>query len=170
MVAFRLCARLFGGGENAEYLLSVGRVGTVVAIGIAGAVLTVSLNLLLIPTLGASGAVISNGSANLLVNLLGAVLVYRMSSARIQLGFWLKLTVVCCISSLMANVIIVSESQATAILQIVFYLVTMLALLWLAKPLLPQDSVWLGMVDQRFINVLQYFVRFDRKVVPVKIP
>ena len=140
MVAFRLCARLFGGGENAEYLLSVGRVGTVVAIGIAGAVLTVSLNLLLIPTLGASGAVISNGSANLLVNLLGAVLVYRMSSARIQLGFWLKLTVVCCISSLMANVIIVSESQATAILQIVFYLVTMLALLWLAKPLLPQDS------------------------------
>jgi O-antigen/teichoic acid export membrane protein len=93
MILFRIASRLFGGGENADFLLARGAVGALVGIGIAAAVVNVAGDLALIPILGAWGAVIASGTANLLVNGLGALLVIRQSTVRLQPVAWGTLVV-----------------------------------------------------------------------------
>ncbi len=92
MALFRLSSRLFGGGENAEYILSLGGVKKFVAVGALSAGCNVALNLALVPSLAAVGSVIASGSANLLATALGFMLIRER--VRIQGAFWLKVVFV----------------------------------------------------------------------------
>jgi O-antigen/teichoic acid export membrane protein len=88
MAMFRLGSRLFGGGENAEYILSLGGVKKFVAVGALSAGCNVALNFALVPVLAAAGSVIASGTANLMANGLGFMLVRER--VHIQGTYWLK--------------------------------------------------------------------------------
>ena len=91
MALFRIASRLFAGGENAEVLLALGKVSSLVKVGVAAAGVNVLLNLALIPPLGAAGSVIASGAANLSANVMGYALVRRRITVSLQLPFWAKL-------------------------------------------------------------------------------
>jgi len=90
ILGFRILSRLFGTGENADYLLAIGRVWTVVRIGFGAACVTVTMHLLLIPRLGAVGAACAGGTGVLLANVLGGIAVFRTGGAEWQWGAWAR--------------------------------------------------------------------------------
>ena len=153
IIAFRIVARLFGGPENAEYLLSRGRVGAVVAIGVAAAATNLVLNILLIPRLGAMGSVVAGGIANVLVNMLGALLVFRMSANRLQLMLWAKLTVASVLAG-GASRYVVEGNDLPALLGAGLIFIAVLAIgLVLSKPLTGGDTDWLSLISRRLERV-----------------
>lgn len=89
---FRITARLFGGGENTEYLLARGFPGRVSTFGVFAAIINITLDLSLIPIFGAGGAVIASGVANVFVNSAGYFLVRRRSPIHLQVVTWAKVT------------------------------------------------------------------------------
>jgi O-antigen/teichoic acid export membrane protein len=157
ILLFRVLSRLFGGPENAEYLLSRGRVGVVVSFGIAAATTNVVLNVLLIPRLGATGAVIAGGCANVLVNMLGALAVYRMSANRLQLSFWLKLLLVSVMAAIAGHALAPDPALPSLIMNgIVFGIVLVLSLLFI-KPLTQGDAEWLSRLSRGLGRWLVHF-------------
>lgn len=157
ILMFRVVSRLFGGPENSEYLLSRGRVGSVVSFGIAAAATNIVLNILLIPHFGAVGSVIAGGCANVLVNMLCALAVYRISPNRIQLFFWVKLTFVSATAAFLGQTLIPNHSLPSLIINgIVFLMVLVLGLL-LIKPLTRGDVEWLCRLGGRLERVLGLF-------------
>ena len=157
IVLFRIVSRLFGGGENSEYLLSHNHVGTIVGIGVVAAATNFSLNLLLIPKFGAMGSVIASGCGNLIVNILGALAVWRMSVNRMQFGFWLKLVAACCLASAVCWFAVPATDAATLFVAVLAYLLVLGGLLFFLKPFTRLDYEWLSRVDGRVAGVLQYF-------------
>jgi len=97
MAAFRILTRLFGGGENAEFILSLGDVGRFVVVGVISACSNALLNIFLIPSLHAGGSVIASGSANLLATILCFVLL--RGRVRLQWKFWMSITALALITA-----------------------------------------------------------------------
>lgn len=159
ILGFRIFSRLFGGQENAEYLLSKGSVASLVGVGLIGASINILLNLTLIPRLGAFGTTIASGAGNLAANLLAAALVYKATQGTPQFEFWLKLTVICSASSILSHVLIDSVSVPGQIGQAGIYAVLLLVLLRVMKPLTQEDSAWLMQVSGRLNRFLQPFTR-----------
>lgn len=168
ILVFRVVSRLFGGPENAEYLLSRGRVGTVVSIGIIAASVNVVLNILLIPRWGAAGSVIAGGAANLLVNMLGALMVFKLSPNRLQLGFWLKLALVSGVGALVARLLVSGQDLATLVGGgLVFVTVLSLSLVAI-KPLTSGDAEWLSFISKRLEKVLGHLTSSSSEPVQTK--
>ena len=161
MAVFRMCSRLFAGGENAEYVLSKGSVGPLVSIGIAAAAVNISLDVLLIPRMGGWGAVVGNGFANLLANALGAWLVYRFTRAKIQLGFWFQLSCGMTAASAVAHMICLMVAPDLIILRLGCFSVLAVLVLGLLRPLLPADVAWIRGVNESLGRVLLPFSRHD---------
>lgn len=159
---FRTASRLFGGPENGEYLLSHGRVGTLVSVGIISALENFILNVLLIPKLGAMGSVIASGCGNLTVNLLGALAVYKISESGLQLFFWGKLTAACFFASFFCFYFFPTAGVSSLIFSGLLYVFSLGSLLLIIKPLTPKDFQWLSQIDERLGDVLQPFTRVPR--------
>ncbi|MBX2991723.1 MAG: oligosaccharide flippase family protein [Bacteroidetes bacterium] len=159
ILVFRIASRLFGGPENGEYLLSRGRVATLVSIGVVAALVNFGLNILLIPTLGASGSVIASGCGNLLVNLLGALMVSRISQNRLQIVYWAGLVSVCCIPALICAYVLPSDSISSLIFAASLYGALLIGGLVLLKPLTQTDKDWLAKIDGRMATILRLFTR-----------
>ena len=135
LALFRLGSRLFAGGENAEYLLALGKVVPLVAIGIIAATLNIGLDLLLIPVLRAQGAALASGAANLAVNALGWQLVRRAGGPRLQVPFWLEVTGICVLSSWLAGLLL---GESLPLLTGGYVLLSISLASWV-KPLRPGD-------------------------------
>ena len=161
ILLFRTASRLFGGGENGEYLLSHGRVGTLVTLGVISATTNFLLNVLLIPKLGAMGAVIASGCGNILVNLLGAFAVYKVSVNRMQVLFWGKLTGACFLASFICLNLVPTTSFLSLIVAGLLYALVIGSLLLLIKPLTAADYRWLSQIDARLADVLQRFTQVE---------
>lgn len=161
ILLFRTLSRLFGGSENGEYLLSQGRVAVLVALGVGAACVNTALNIILIPRLGAIGAVIASGSGNVLVNLLGAVAVFRVSSNRLQLFFWLKLTAASFLASFICSSIFAASGLISLIGAGALYMIILGVMLLLIKPLTKSDFVWLSAIDRTLAEVLRRFTRTE---------
>ncbi len=159
ILVFRIASRLFGGPENGEYLLSRGRVGTLVSIGVAAALVNFGLNLLLIPKFGATGSVIASGCGNLLVNMLGAKMVFRISESSIQFVYWAGLVAVCCIPAMICAYLLPSNSISSLIAAASLYGMLLLGGLVLLKPLTQTDKDWLSKIDGRMATILRLFTR-----------
>jgi O-antigen/teichoic acid export membrane protein len=159
IAAFRIVSRLFGGPENAEFLLSQSHIVKLVGIGIIGAVINISVDLLLIPTRGATGAVIGSGVGNLAVNFLGVMAVRQLSGARLQWQFWMNVSSITCAASFLCSMIIPRNDLPDVIVQAVVFLTTVLVAFRFTKPLTSADADWLLRVDDRFRWVVRYFVR-----------
>ncbi len=161
MMCFKIISRLFAGGENAEYMLSEGRVGSVVLIGIAAAGVNISLNVLLIPSLHAVGTVIASGSGALVANVLGAVMVIRTSTTRLQPLYWLKLVVSTVLSAYLTTFIVIESSILTVLLRGTAFLILTAGSLSIVKPLHQSDMDWFGSVHEMAAKLLGPFVRKD---------
>jgi len=88
MLMLRIIARLFAGGENADYLLALDRVGELVVIGLSAAGITILLHVLLIPRYGAVGAAWAGGIGALCANIFAVSRVRRHGTARIEWRLW----------------------------------------------------------------------------------
>ena len=159
IAAFRIVSRLFGGPENAEFLLSQSRIVRLVGIGITGAVINISIDFLLIPTMGATGAVIGGGVGNLAVNLLGAMAVRQVSGAALQWQFWLNVSSVTCAASFVCSIVVPRNDLPDAIVQAVIFLTIVVVAFRFTKPLASADADWLLRIDDRFRWVARYFAR-----------
>ncbi len=159
IIVFRIVSRLFGGPENAEYLLSSGHAGKVVGYGIAAAVTNIALNISLVPILGSTGSVIAGGTGNLLVNGLAAWGVYRNSSNRMQIGFWTKLTLICVGTSFITTLVFVSAGMLSLIIVALLYLVILGIVFYALKPFSPADTEWFSKIDLRLGIFLAHFTR-----------
>jgi len=157
MVAFRIASRLFGGGENAEFLLAKGMVGRLVVVSIIGATVNIVLNLILIPRLLGLGAVIAGGLGNLIANVLAWRLVYSVSQMRIQVAFWAKLVVVCIAISVLVSFIEIGEGVALLLIQAIAFLLAVAGLLSVAKPFGPDDTSWFARMNVGIVRVLKPF-------------
>ncbi|MBM2841784.1 MAG: Polysacc synt protein, partial [Bacteroidetes bacterium] len=166
IAAFRIVGRLFGGPENAEFLLARSEVSKLVGIGIIGAIVNVGLDLLLIPSLCATGAVVGSGIGNLAVNLLGAFAVYKSSSERIQWKFWLKIVSVTCATSFVCSIVIPPTNLVLICAQAIIYALLILFFFVLIKPLTGADREWLSRIDSRLAAPLRYFARSDSSILP----
>ncbi|HCV42346.1 MAG TPA: hypothetical protein DGH68_02595, partial [Bacteroidetes bacterium] len=161
IAAFRIVGRLFGGPENAEFLLSRSQVSTLVGIGVIGALTNVGLDFVLIPKMNAMGAVIGSGCANVIVNVLGAVAVYKRSSAGLQWRFWFKVVAATSTVSLVCNVVFPPSSFTSISLQVLAYFILSISLLVLVKPLTVGDREWLSKIDHRLAIAFRYFAKAE---------
>jgi O-antigen/teichoic acid export membrane protein len=127
MVFFRIGGRLFGGGENADVLLSHGSVSSLVRIGVIAAFLNFSLDLLLIPRMGARGAMIASGIGNCTANLLGYIRVRRVCKPALQVGYWGRVVCICLLISFLVSLIVASSAGFTAVIRLGVFLVATVA-------------------------------------------
>jgi O-antigen/teichoic acid export membrane protein len=104
LVAIRIASRIFAGGENADLLLSMDKVGPLVAVGAVGAIATIMLHLLLIPPFSAEGAAFASGLGSMAANVLGVGQVRRNLPVDIQWRSWIRvvLCTVCGVASVAA--------------------------------------------------------------------
>ena len=159
IVGFRIFSRLFGGPENAEFLLSKNHVAPLVGVGLIGTLLNAGLNIVLIPRLGAMGATIASGIGNLSANILAARLVYRFTGGSPQLMFWLKLCLISCVSSVLCHALVPATTLWALTGQAGLYVLCVMTALAVAKPMTDADTLWLAQVSGRFGRLLRPFTR-----------
>jgi O-antigen/teichoic acid export membrane protein len=140
LLCLRIVSRLFAAGENADFLLALGNVWTVVQIGIAAASATVAMHLLLIPPYGASGAAIASGTGTLLANALGGIAAVRLGHVRVQWQAWLRVTVAATIAGIAAFLIPGAAPSVGSLIQsgVVFFGLFAF-LLFVVRPLHKED-------------------------------
>jgi O-antigen/teichoic acid export membrane protein len=122
MVLFRIAGRLFGGGENADVLLSHGSVSSLVGIGVIAALLNVSFDLFLIPRLGAWGAVTASGIGNCTANVLGYIGVRRVYRPPLQAGYWARLVFICLVISFLVSLFVASSAGLSTAVRLAVFL------------------------------------------------
>jgi len=157
MVAFRIVARLFGGGENAEFLLAKGMVTQLVVISLIGSGVNVALNLILIPLWLGVGAVIAGGLGNLVANILAWRLVFSVSRARIQVGFWTKMVAVSVAASVAVSFAKIGEGAILLLIQSTIFLAVVIGLLAVVKPIGTNDTSWFAKVSIGLVRMLKPF-------------
>jgi O-antigen/teichoic acid export membrane protein len=88
-VAARLIARLFGGGESFDALLSTNGERPAVGIGLVGSLMNLALNIILIPKFQALGAVVSTSSMIVVVDAATWLLLKKRVGAPLLIKNWL---------------------------------------------------------------------------------
>jgi len=159
LAGFRIAARLFGGGENAEFLLTLGKVVAVVSFGIGSAVVNIAGDVLLIPHYGAMGAVAATGAANLLVTIGTYVKVRQISGARFQMSSFLRLLTGSGIAAYLVFTAHSGLAHFPPLAHLALYFI-LLAIVFLAvKPLLAIDLELLERIRPGISRLLRLYVR-----------
>jgi O-antigen/teichoic acid export membrane protein len=160
MIAFRILARLFAGGENADYLLAIDRVGELVGIGVVGAGVTVALHLILIPRFDVVGAAWAAGLGTLAANVLAAARVRRHGSAQIQYRTWGIMVVMAALAGGVVLLLPPSGSEiADLVIKGVAFPGSVFGLAMLFRPLRQVDADAADSVSSGFRAVLSRFAR-----------
>jgi O-antigen/teichoic acid export membrane protein len=140
ILGFRILSRLFATGENADYLLALGRVWTVVQVGAVAACCTVAMHLVLIPRWGAIGAACAGGTGVLLANAMGGIAVKRTGGVVLQWRAWGRIMAVALGAGLASFLI---PHFGTPILHIaiagVVFLIAFVLLMVAVRPLQRED-------------------------------
>ena len=160
IVCMRILSRLFATGENADYLLALGRVWTVVGIGVVAACVAVSLHLLLIPRWGAIGAAWAGGTGVLLANALGGIAVVRLGGVILQWRAWIRITATAIVAALLSS--LVPDTGAALVhlgLEAVVFFVSFAFLLSLMRPLHSEDLDALRAAVGRLARPMQFYVK-----------
>jgi O-antigen/teichoic acid export membrane protein len=154
---FRIAGRLFGGGENTEYLLARGFPGRVSTFGVVVAAVNITLDVLLIPPLGAAGAVIGSGVANVLANAAGYLLVRRRSPVHMQLVAWAKVTGVSILLSWGLSVVMPAGDLASVGITGAVLFAGVIVGLFVVKPFTAADVAMLQNVSSAFARPVRLF-------------
>ncbi|MCP4229341.1 MAG: oligosaccharide flippase family protein, partial [bacterium] len=133
-----LAARYLGGKSHLVALYAAGRekIGFVTRLVIGS--VNIGLNVILIPRWGALGALIGTGVSEVLMSFAEMIAVSRITKTRFPIKFQSVLLFSSLLASLPLFFINIESLLLTAILGILYYLVTVL-LLWLFKPLEEDD-------------------------------
>ncbi len=154
---FRIASRLFGGGENTEYLLARGFPGRVSTVGIVVAGVNIVLDVLLIPGLGAAGAVLGSGIANLLANAAGWILVRRRAAVHIQFVAWTKVTGIAVLFSWFISIMVPPTDPGSLAASGGLFIGGMIVGLMVVRPFTVHDVAMLGSVSRTLARALRMF-------------
>jgi O-antigen/teichoic acid export membrane protein len=157
MAAWKIGSRLFGGGENAEFLLARGKVASFVAMSVLGALTNVVLNIVLIPQFAAQGSVIASGAGNLVAAFATFQLVRGNGRIALQAGTWLKAAAVCLGASWLALAVSVGSPGISIVLEAIVYAVCCIVFFFILKPLTTRDVEWLTESNPRLKGIAARF-------------
>jgi O-antigen/teichoic acid export membrane protein len=101
---FRIVARLFGGGENADYLLAIGKPDRLIRCTAAAALTNLLLDIVLIPLFGPAGAVIATGLGAIVASGSSHLVLRRERGIRLSVGAWAAVSIVCLSLSALSRV------------------------------------------------------------------
>ncbi len=164
MLLFRITSRLFAGGENADYLLALNKVGDVVWIGVIGAGVTVVMHLILIPRFDVVGAAWAAGVGTLSANALGILRVRQYGSATIQWRTWGIVLGITGAAGLVAHSLPVPGAQPAGILIRGFvYLGLVSGLAMVFRPLEFHDANTVSSISPRLQSVVGRLARSLRE-------
>jgi O-antigen/teichoic acid export membrane protein len=105
ILGMRILSRLFATGENADYLLALGKVWLVVRIGAIASCVTVGAHLILIPRWGAVGAACAGSAGVLLANIMGGVAVQRIGKIEWQWQAWIRIAAAAMVAGFLSGLI-----------------------------------------------------------------
>ncbi len=159
MAGFRFGARLFGGGENAEFLLSTGRVRILTIMGIIAAAANIGVDVGLIPRYGVEGAAMGGGVGTVVANALTVAIIVRVSTCRIQFGYWALIGAVSIVSAGIVSFAIDAGGIAGLAVRGVLFAVCYLSALYMVKPFSDLDAEWLSSIDPRLSGLVRSFSR-----------
>jgi O-antigen/teichoic acid export membrane protein len=145
--SFMLFTKLLGGGNHITVLYATGRQKIALAVRFAAGTGNVVLNLFLIPWLGALGALIATGVSQLFVVIIELVVVKRfVIRAAFPVRFNASLISACLLGLLPGLVIKPSVLWEVAAAGVLYY-VTIIAVLYLLKPLSDRDRTLLSGIN-----------------------
>ncbi|MGA9117797.1 MAG: polysaccharide biosynthesis C-terminal domain-containing protein [Bacteroidota bacterium] len=157
LAAVRIAARLFGGGENTDALLALGKVGTVSGIGIASAVVNLVGDVLLLPVYGAIGAVVATSTAYLLVTLGTFLAVRKHLRVRLQTGPFVRFLAGPLVGAV-AVLLMPQRSTLSALsIHLTLFVLSTVAVWMITKPLMPSDIILAQRTHRSVAMVLQVF-------------
>jgi O-antigen/teichoic acid export membrane protein len=153
-----LAARYLGGKSHLVALYAAGRekIGFVTRLVIGS--VNIGLNLILIPKWGALGALIGTGTSEVFMSLAEMIAVSRITGTRFPIKFQSILLVCSLLASIPLFFIKIESLLLTAILGILYYLLT-IALLWLFKPLSQEDIETVSSVNSSLAKAAALFAK-----------
>jgi O-antigen/teichoic acid export membrane protein len=157
MAAWKIGSRLFGGGENTEFLLAKGKVAIFVAMSVLGALTNIILNIILIPRFAAQGSVIASGTGNLVAAIATFQLVRSDGRIPLQVVMWLKAVVGGCGASWLALAVSVGSPGMSIVFEAVAYTGCCVVFFFFLKPLTTHDVDWLTGSIPRLKGIIAKF-------------
>ena len=150
LLTLRIVARLFAGGENADYLLALDRVSEIVWIGIVGAGVTIGLHLILIPRFDVVGAAWAAGIGAGSANVLGVLRVRRYGAATIEWRTWGLVVVITAVAGFIVFLLPSSGSTGfDVIARGILFMGCFTGLVMVLRPLERHDSDTVASVSPR---------------------
>ncbi len=123
LLASRLIARIFGGGENAEALLSIEAEKSIFLLSLFGALLNLILNIILIAKFGVLGVAMATGSVTILVNFGSWFILHNRLQIPLQFKNWLFTTIIGFSPVLVGKIVFISPTLTQLILIILFCII-----------------------------------------------
>jgi O-antigen/teichoic acid export membrane protein len=145
LVGLRIVTRICAGGENADLLLSMDMVKSLVVIGLLAAGITIGLHLMLIPRYGAEGAAVASGLGTLAANTLGIRRVRKVLPVAIQWRSWLTLTGLTVVAGTIAYLAVpTAPAPVPLLVKGVVYCIAWFVPAMLVRPLAMHDAAVFG--------------------------
>jgi O-antigen/teichoic acid export membrane protein len=159
LALLRIAGRLFGGGENTEALLALGRVRTVSLLGIAAAGLNIAGDLALIPRWGASGAVAGTALGYVVVTMATFYALRLRVRISLQVRSYVRILGGCAMGAL--GVVICPPLQGVPglVLHVVVFAVLSAGAWLLVRPVEDRDRALLERFSPALGSVLARFSR-----------
>lgn len=136
LLGSRLIARIFGGGENAEALLSLRAEKSIFLLSLLGALLNLVLNILLIPKFGVLGVAIATGSVTILVNFGSWLMLNSHIQIPLQIINWFLATIVGFLPTVVCKIVFIAPTVSQLILIIIFCIIFWIFGIWMIRRLL----------------------------------
>lgn len=167
LACFIIIERLFGSGINADALLAIGKQRVLLAISVVSGALNIVVAIILIPSIGALGAVIATGAGNCAASILMAQALRRYERFTVPFFFWLRTVIITAASCSIPYILTIVYHPFDFRLQLV-----MIVCLWagIAKVIglfSENDIHWLGRMNPSVMR-LAYFFRvrpFPKRIV-----
>ncbi|MDI6803694.1 MAG: oligosaccharide flippase family protein [Bacteroidota bacterium] len=147
LLASRLVARIFGGGENAEALLSLRAEKSIFLLSLYGALLNIILNILLISKFGVLGVAIATSAVIILVNFGSWLLLYKRIRTPLQIINWLFTTIIGFLPTIVCKMIFISPTMNQLILIIIFCIIFWFFGIWMIRRLLFRNANIFNLTD-----------------------
>ena len=154
---FWLGSSFLAAGIPFSSMLALGSQRQAVAIRATGGILNVVLDVVLIPPLGALGAIVATGIANFVAHIGDFVVAARRMKANYPWGFAARTGLAAAVASVPA-VLLRPEHLLGAVLVTALYLVVFGAALSVLRPLTPADAVQAGRLNARLGAVVERMV------------
>lgn len=154
--AFSSIAILVGSCFCMPIFYLIQRKTTGLKIQLAGGILNLVLNFILIPPYGVVGVVVATGFSLALTGITKMLFVHYYTKAKLPLLFELKILIACFIALLPA-IFVHGTDLISLLLKIIIYGIMLIAVLYLLKPLSDQTKELVKTLDNQAFAFVKYF-------------